>query len=93
MDILAKMSYRISGNFSEDPILALLAGLCSSLKFSIANDTPYFDIMCFMICLSIIAKIKSRSNLILNFLLKTLNFTHAKISTYTVYSLAKALNS
>ena len=41
--------YDISRNFSKDPILALLAKLFSSLKLSIANNTPPLDIMCFMI--------------------------------------------
>ena len=66
----ASINYRISRNFSEDPILALLARLFSSLKLIIANNTPRLDIMCFLINLSKIAKIIYRQNLILNFLLK-----------------------
>ena len=37
--------YRIGKNFSEDPILALLARLFSSLKLSIANKTSHLEIM------------------------------------------------
>ena len=65
--------------------MAVLAWLFSSVKLCIANNTFRLDTMCSMINLSKIAKITSHQNLILNIYVKMLNFTFAKISTYTVF--------
>ena len=49
--------YHISRNFSEDPILAIVVRLFSSLKLCILNNTSHLDIMCFIINLLKIAQL------------------------------------
>ena len=67
--------------------MALLAKLFRLLKLCIANNTFRLDTMCFMKNLSKIAKNNVSLNLIINISVKTLNFTLAKMSTYTVYGI------